>query len=64
MVFHFQFFIAHTVADNDLLAAQLPNLIEYHIVEYEGWSHLDFCFGMDAATLVYDKILAQMSTMK
>ena len=53
-----------TVADNNQLAPLIPNLIEYHIVEYEGWEHADFCYGIDADSLVYSRILNSMETFK
>ena len=51
------------VADNEVLASRLPNLLGNHLVDYEGWTHGDFVMAMDADTLVYSKILDYMSQL-
>jgi len=39
------------------LAPQLPNVIENFEVPYAEWNHMDFLYGIDAHTYVYDYIL-------
>ena len=49
------------VADNEVLASRLPNLLGNHLVDYEGWNHMDFIMAIDADTLVHNKVLEYMS---
>jgi len=43
--------------DIERLAKELPNVVEDHLVDIEGWTHLDFAIAMDADVLVYDRLL-------
>lgn len=52
-----------TVADNEVLASQLPNLLGNHIVNYEGWTHCAFIMAIDADVLVYNQILDYMAQL-
>lgn len=58
--------IALLSAENDWLSGdvdvtnlyvQLPNPIEHYIVPLKEFNHIDFLWGIDAPTLVYDKLL-------
>ena len=40
--------------DVDLLINMLPNVALDHLVDIEGWTHLDYIVAMDADVLVYD----------
>ncbi|XP_050513850.1 lipase 3-like [Diabrotica virgifera virgifera] len=46
------------VVDVERLAKQLPNLKESYRVPLVTWNHIDFLFGKDAPTLVYDKVVS------
>lgn len=52
-----------TVADNEVLASRLPNLLENHLVDYSGWTHGEFIMGLDADSLVYRYILDYMNEL-
>ena len=43
--------------DVDLLINELPNVALDHLVDIEGWIHLDYIVAMDADVLVYDLVL-------
>jgi len=45
------------IVDVDRLCQELPNCILNHLVEFEGFGHLDFAIGMNADALVYSYIL-------
>lgn len=49
-----------TVADAETLAANLPNLSLFQIVDFEGFTHMDFAIAIDANKLIYAKILEMM----
>lgn len=58
--------IALLSANNDLVSSnedvkrlydELPNPIEHYKVPYEKFNHIDFLWGIDAPSLVYDKLL-------
>ena len=42
------------------LTAQLPNLVKSYEVPYPGWNHLDFLYGIDAKTLVYQELFKNL----
>ena len=46
--------------DGQLLADHLPNLIHYEIVDYKGFTHLDFVTAIDADKLIYETIVSMM----
>ena len=52
-----------TLADNEILASRLPNLLGLHLVDYDGWTHCDFIMGKDADTLVYRQIVDYMNDL-
>lgn len=61
--------IAYFVSDNDWLASikdaemsynKLINPIEFYLIPFKGFNHLDFIWGTDAKTLVYDKLISIM----
>ena len=45
-------------ADAAALKPQISNLIHYEVIP--GWNHLDFLYGIDAAKILYPKILYTM----
>jgi len=49
------------VEDIDRLVSELPNVVFDHLVEFEGWTHLDYFAAMDADQLVYSYVLDLMS---
>ncbi len=51
------------VTDVDLLADVLPNLLDYRIVDYSGWTHLCFGAAVNAGELVYTEIIAYMDQL-
>lgn len=52
--------LLNSLNDSMLLYVQLANPIEYYKVPMEEFNHLDFLWGINAPTLVYDKILTLM----
>lgn len=44
------------IVDVDTLVNKLPNVVFDHLVEIDGWTHIDYAVAMDADTLVYDYI--------
>ena len=42
------------------LTYQLPNLVKSYEVPYPGWNHLDFLYGIDAKTLVYEELFKNL----
>ena len=49
------------VADVNILAEQLPNVSLLQVVEFEGFTHMDFSIAIDADKLVYNKILEMIN---
>lgn len=49
-----------TVADGEHLANALPNTSLFKVVDFEGFTHLDFSIAIDANVLVYQTILDMM----
>ena len=45
------------VADVNVLAERLPNVSLLEVVEFEGFTHMDFSIAIDADVLVYSKIV-------
>ena len=45
------------VADVNTLAERLPNVSLLQVVEFEGFTHMDFSIAIDADKLVYNKII-------
>ena len=45
------------VSDVENLAQDLPNVSLFQVVEFEGWTHLDFSIAIDANKLIYSKII-------
>ena len=47
----------------DVLSAitRLPNIFDNYEVPYENWNHLDYLWGIDAPTLVYDQVLTNIA---
>ena len=52
------------VSDSEVLAEHLPNVSLFQIVEFNGWTHLDFAIAIDADKLVYSKIIEMMQSNK
>lgn len=48
------------VQDAEHLAQVLPNVFHHEVVDYKGWTHLDFAIAIDAASLVYEPILKML----
>ena len=46
------------------LADELPNLFASYDVPFKKWNHLDFLYGIDADTLVYEELLKNMEKVK
>ena len=46
------------------LTSQLPNLVASYEVPFPQWSHLDFCWAIDADTLLYAEILKNMEEIR
>ena len=49
-----------TVADGQHLGKVLPCVSLVHVVDFEGFTHLDFSIAIDANVLVYKTILEMM----
>ena len=47
-------------ADVDYLVTQLPNVIHHEVVDFDGWTHLDFSIGIDADKLIYQTVMNMM----
>ena len=52
-----------TQTDVDILSQHLPNVILNHKVNFKGFAHLDFIFGVGAKTFLNDKIVSVMNEM-
>ena len=50
------------VEDVEVLAQRLPNLSLFEVVDFKGWTHLDFSIGLDADKLIYSTILDMMQS--
>lgn len=48
-------FLLLFIQDVESLAKSLPNLVHHYRIPE--WNHLDFMWGMDAPSIVYDKII-------
>ena len=46
------------------LTSQLPNLVASYEVPFPQWNHLDFCWAIDADTLLYPEILKNMEEIR
>ena len=53
------------IEDGRLLAEDLPNVSLFEIVDFEGFTHMDFSTAIDADRLIYMPIIEMMknSTM-
>ena len=51
------------IADGELLAEDLPNVSLYKVVDFEGFTHLDFATAIDADKLVYSTIVDMMKSI-
>ncbi len=49
------------VEDVQVLADRLPNVSLFQVVEFEGFTHLDFAIAIDADKLIYSTIVDMMS---
>lgn len=49
------------VEDVTVLADRLPNVSLLQVVDFEGWTHLDFSIAIDADKLVYSKIIEMIN---
>ncbi len=54
---------AAPVEDVDLLADVLPNLLDYQIVDYPGWTHASFALANNAGDLVFSEIIRFMEEL-
>lgn len=43
--------------DVEQLANELPNLVDYYLVPYDKWNHLDFIWATDVYELLYKQVL-------
>ena len=46
------------------LTSTLPNLVSDFQVPFDGWSHQDFVYGIDAYKLLYPEILKNMDKFR
>ncbi|ODN01621.1 Lipase 3 [Orchesella cincta] len=53
-------FMAHK-EDAKTLGSKLPNLVDFHYVPYEHFTHLDFCYASDVSSLVYKHVVALLN---
>ena len=37
--------------------SELPNVVLDHLVDYVGWTHLDYAIAVDADRLVYEHVV-------
>lgn len=51
-----------TPPDVQILTEKLPNVIKKYLVPHKQFNHIDFLWGKDAPTLVYDEILKTMNS--
>jgi len=42
----------------------LPNVIQYFEVDYAQWNHMDFLYGIDAHSLVYDYVIQWIADLE
>ncbi|CAL8124021.1 unnamed protein product [Orchesella dallaii] len=54
-------FLAHK-EDAKNLGRKLPNLVDFHYVPYEHFTHLDFCYATDVSNLVYKHVVGLLNT--
>jgi len=47
--------------DVDHLSMELGNMVIKYRVNYTSWNHLDFLYGIDANTLVYNQVMTLMT---
>ncbi|XP_023173193.2 lipase 3 isoform X1 [Drosophila hydei] len=47
-------------ADVQSLRRRLPNVVHHYLVDYPEFNHLDFIWGVDARSLLWDAMLKQM----
>ena len=52
-----------TIADAEWLVEDLPNVSLFKVVEFEGFTHLDFAIAIDADKLVYSTIVDMMNSI-
>ena len=52
-----------TKEDVDILSKHLPNVILNHRINFKGFAHLDFIFGIGAKSFLNEKIVAVMNDM-
>jgi len=50
-------------ADADHLVTVLPNVLDYQIVDYPGFTHFDFFMALDIKNLVLQKVLDLMESI-
>ena len=48
------------IEDGRLLAEDLPNVSQFKIVDFEGFTHMDFSTAIDADRLIYMPIIEMM----
>jgi pimeloyl-ACP methyl ester carboxylesterase len=50
-----------TATDGATLAAKLPNVFHFELLDYPNCSHLDFAIGIDAGRIIYEPIMKMMA---
>ena len=51
-----------TIADAEWLVEDLPNVSLFKVVDFEGFTHIDFAIAIDADKLVYSTIVDMMNS--
>lgn len=46
--------------DAQKLASKLPNVVDFYVVPYKHFTHLDFCYADDVGTLVYHRLITNL----
>lgn len=61
-VYHSQNDWLATPKDVHILLKKLTNVVKHYLVPHEKFNHIDFLWGIDAPTLLYEEILKTMKT--
>lgn len=56
-IYYGQSDLVTVVADTKKLIAELPNVVKEYLIPNRKFNHVDFIFGNDAPTLLYDEIV-------
>ena len=53
-----------SVTDGEFLAEDLPNVSHFEVVDFEGFTHLDFVTAIDADKLIYATIVNMIKNIQ